>query len=339
MIERIGGRVMTFWDRVYELRKRDEIPLVWKVADLRPHLQVPRGPHKSDTVTSVPRNQSMTKDGSEIGNYIKRMKSPQDPMAWRIRPPKKSGKFQLIKDPSDDEATQDAELVRAKAIVESVLSIPTTDEAPDPLRGATYRYDDPYEPVALEDWEVLKEDSDILLDAPRWDITHEYAQWCVRSALNSGKDHIKSKEDVYAALDSIDFQYLFDTGRGTIDQRKFNDWHRTSVDNLIKKYEPRLNIGWAAKMIAIYFKTTCYIGGFGRNHLAVVIHPPIDNVLIENLQKQFRSFPDIIQGLRSFRKIGDMSTADYDNIIGACELIAQREGCTLFEVEQYFRPR
>jgi len=33
---------------------------------------------------------------------------------------------------------------------------PSPDSNPYPLRGTVIRYDDPTEPVALEDWEVLK---------------------------------------------------------------------------------------------------------------------------------------------------------------------------------------
>ena len=105
------------------------------------------------------------------------------------------------------------------------------------------------------------------------------------------------------------------------------------------KSEPRLEIGWAMKMIAIYLKTTCYLASFGRDNLDRVIHPPIDNILIENLREEFRASPEIIQGLCNFQSIVGMSIEDYDDVIGACELVAQREGCALFEVEQYFRPR
>ncbi|MCY4651647.1 MAG: hypothetical protein OXC95_00615 [Dehalococcoidia bacterium] len=329
---------MTFWDDVYELREKGEICRVWKSSELMPLLE---SKHKISGIRSNPSNYSVTRSGYLDGGF--NVKDRYDPWVWRH--PGKPLKYELIRDPGDDAATQDREvklsLERADALRSLAASGSQThgsgrlsthssrvqsvdpDQNSHPLRGLSY----------------LKEDSDILLDAPRWGIAHEFARWCARSALNSGKDHIKSAEDVYAALDFVDFQYLFDSERGTIDQHEFNDWHRTSVDRLIMKYEPRLNVGWAAKMIAIYLKTTCYIAGFGRNHLAVVIHPPIDNNLIKNLRKQFRSSPDIIQGLRSFRKISDMSIADYDNIIRACELIAQRERCTLFEVEQYFRPR
>ena len=57
---------MSFWDDVYELRETGKIPLDWTRADLRDHLQIPHGPYKSNTVMTVPSNQSMTEDGTKV---------------------------------------------------------------------------------------------------------------------------------------------------------------------------------------------------------------------------------------------------------------------------------
>ena len=179
----------------------------------------------------------------------------------------------------------------------------------------------------------------------KWGIVHEFAKWAVRPAVagsKRGKNRrnkgISSRKDVNAALGTIDFHPLFDMRCGPINQDEFSKWLLIEVLKLLKS-EPRLEFGWALKMIAIYLKTTCYLAGFGRDNLGRVIHPPVDNVLIKNLREEFGASPEIIQGLRSFKSIGSISIEDYDDIIGACELVAQREGCTLFEVEQYFRPR
>ena len=84
----------TFWDCVYELRKKDLIPRVWKRADLRPYLDEAQGGlFATNTVTAVPSNQSMTKDGREKGDYIKKGQAAK---AWRVG----GGKFELIDDPS-----------------------------------------------------------------------------------------------------------------------------------------------------------------------------------------------------------------------------------------------
>ena len=90
---------MSFWDEIYELRKQGSIPKVWTRRDLLPYMQ---GQYAENTIGTVPSNQSIARDGTQPGNYIKR---GQEPKAWRVS----RGEFQLVIDPDDDKATQDAE--------------------------------------------------------------------------------------------------------------------------------------------------------------------------------------------------------------------------------------
>lgn len=135
---------MSFWDEIYELRKQGSIPKVWVRGDLLPHLQ---GTYADNTIKTVPSNQSMARNGKQPGNYIKR---GQEPKAWRVAP----GEFQLVVDPDDDKATQDAERQRAESYAHVARAIAAGD--PYPLRGLPLKYDRPFDPVALEDWEALK---------------------------------------------------------------------------------------------------------------------------------------------------------------------------------------
>ncbi len=95
---------MSFWDEVYSLRKQGAIPRVWTRDSLRPHLL---GPYTPNSISAIPSNQSMARDGKQIGNYVK---NGREPKAWRAGP----GEFQLVIDPDDDAATQDAERRRAR---------------------------------------------------------------------------------------------------------------------------------------------------------------------------------------------------------------------------------
>ncbi|WP_170189986.1 hypothetical protein [Geitlerinema sp. P-1104] len=45
--------------------------------------------------------------------------------------------------------------LQGTAIEERIVSSPPLDSEHKPLRGRVIRYDEPYEPVATEDWEVL----------------------------------------------------------------------------------------------------------------------------------------------------------------------------------------
>ncbi len=99
---------MSFWDSIYELCNQDIIPNEWKRKHLREYLENPKGRFAHSSITTIPSNQSMNKDGSEIGDYIKK---GQTPKAWRVSP---KGTFRLIMDPSDDEVTQAVQLQSAK---------------------------------------------------------------------------------------------------------------------------------------------------------------------------------------------------------------------------------
>ena len=135
---------MSFWDEVYKLREQGLIPRVWRLAHLRSHLSAK---YKPNSINTIPSNQSITRDGKEIGNYVNR---GQDPKAWRIG----RGEFQLVVDPDDDESTRDAERQRAASYAHVARAIAAGD--PYPLRGLPLKYDRPFDPVALDDWEALQ---------------------------------------------------------------------------------------------------------------------------------------------------------------------------------------
>jgi hypothetical protein len=135
---------MDFWADVFQLRKQGQISRTWKTADLRPHLQKR---YSENTIERDPYNSSIARDGKAIGNFVKRGWLPK---AWRVG----RGEFQLVVDPDDDATTQDVERGRAQAYAHVARAIAAGD--PYPLRGLPLKYDRPFDPVALEDWEALK---------------------------------------------------------------------------------------------------------------------------------------------------------------------------------------
>ena len=199
-----------------------------------------------------------------------------------------------------------------------------------PLGGKKFKYVRPFGPA------VPIDEREMRISPPLWSITREFARWTVVSALRSGSP-VKSRKDVHAALDVVPFNRLFDKGYGPIDKAEFSEWHTEAVSSILD-FDSRLNVGWAAKMIAVYLKTACYLAGFGRDGLSRVIHPPLDNILIKNLRSQFHASPDVMSGLGRFTTIKEMDFDDYAAIIEACELAADEYGYAIFEVEYYFMP-
>ena len=170
----------------------------------------------------------------------------------------------------------------------------------------------------------------------RWTIAHNFARWNTRAAVNEGP--VRSTSDVNHAIDHIvNFAYVLDESRGPIEKADFEEWHHQQVVKLLREFGDRkLTYLWAAKMIAIYLKTTCYLSGFGRPGLTDAIHPPIDKSVVNGLRKHYKN-TEITAKLKVFSTITGVRTQDqYQEIIQACDLASKRLGCTLFEVEQLF---
>ena len=81
---------MTFWESIRGLRKRNLIPRQWKVSDICPHL-LEEG-FSLNSIRTIPANQSISRDGKERGDYVRRRSQPK---AFRLG----DGVYELIDDP------------------------------------------------------------------------------------------------------------------------------------------------------------------------------------------------------------------------------------------------
>jgi len=94
-------------------------------------------------------------------------------------------------------------------------------------------------------------------------------------------------------------------------QEEFDNWHHKTIENMrtgrdldtvlqsINKKKEKQGIkllfpidmtyGLAAKILNVYLKVF-YLGDFRKNKFANFIHPPIDRILLEELQKESESF-------------------------------------------------
>ena len=159
----------------------------------------------------------------------------------------------------------------------------------------------------------------------------DFARWVASCAIPS-----VSPEDVYAALAAVDFAPLFRVELGPIGAEEFRAWHESAIAEM-QDAQPKFNVGWAAKILNEYLKTKCYVGGYGRDGLSDVIHPPLDNGLMLGLRNEFSSDPDLRQRLDSLEKMSGLDTyAKYDELIKVCERVARMSGCSLLESEQFW---
>ena len=164
-------------------------------------------------------------------------------------------------------------------------------------------------------------------------IIQQYAEWTALSALRSGSP-IKSRRDVYTAVRGVDFEPLFSREQPSCSAAEFNSWHRHAVEGLLAR-DARLTVGWAAKILNVYLKTRCYVGGQGRAGLAEALHPPIDAGLWLGLRRRFTGRPEILEHSNCVERIKDIVDYPcYERILTGCRAAAQELGCSLIEVEQ-----
>jgi hypothetical protein len=171
-------------------------------------------------------------------------------------------------------------------------------------------------------------------DNVRFKIIDTYSRWTAFSATRSGCP-LKSRNDIYPLLAKVDFNSILLTNK-EIAKEDFNKWHE---DNAIKMHCSRneMPMGWTTKIINVYLKTMVYVGQFGRPQLINYIHPPIDNGLWDGLKPSYRKDKLIAEKIFSKRLIKDIQTyEEYKVIIGGFELIAEKQGCFLIEVEQFW---
>jgi hypothetical protein len=159
----------------------------------------------------------------------------------------------------------------------------------------------------------------------------DFARWVASCAVPAF-----SPEEIYVALDSVDFMPLFQSSLGSIGAEEFRAWHEAAIAEM-QDAQPKFNVGWAAKILNEYLKTKCYVGGYGRDGLVDVIHPPIDNGLMIGLRNKFSGDSDLRQQLGSLEKMSGLdSYAKYDELIQVCGRVARVSGCSLLESEQFW---
>ena len=162
-------------------------------------------------------------------------------------------------------------------------------------------------------------------------IIDEFAMW-IASIASCGV----GSNAIVDALDSVEFDALFQIDRGPIDDAEFAKWHEAAVARM-RRVRLDLSVGLAAKAINEYLKTKCYVGGYGREGLAERIHPPIDDGLICGLRKEFANNADMRESLDSLEPMKRIDAyAKYDSLIRACRRAARLSDCSLMEVEIFW---
>ena len=146
---------------------------------------------------------------------------------------------------------------------------------------------------------------------PRCRTLVEYAKWTALSAVRQGP--IRAREPVYQLLDGVAFPQVLNQALDPISCKDFDEWHRCETDALCCRatnclpavWAKELPIGWGAKLINVFLKTTSYAGDLGRGGLRAVLHPPLDRGLKQGLIQHFeeRRRLDMLEKVKQFQTI------------------------------------
>jgi hypothetical protein len=172
-------------------------------------------------------------------------------------------------------------------------------------------------------------------DELRSTIVFAFARWTALSALRSGS-RVKSRKQIYQLLGNVDFPVLFAASLEPMNDVVFAAWHERAVNTI--RFESGLCVGWAAKLVNVYLKTSVYVGGLGRPGLVDAIHPPIDGGLWAGIKKHFGEVPAVYNLTHSKTTIGSIdSYVVYSKIIDGFREAARISGCRLIETEQWWQ--
>lgn len=123
---------------------------------------------------------------------------------------------------------------------------------------------------------------------------HNYACWTAARAVQR---KFTITPNIIKAIEASDLIQLDNIIINN--SKEYDVFHRTCCNQIINSFKDDCDIvasyGQAAKIVAIYLKTSVIVKNSGEGKLAEVAHPPIDRILLTNLRKKFKKIiPDKI---------------------------------------------
>lgn len=118
------------------------------------------------------------------------------------------------------------------------------------------------------------------------DHLHNYAVWTAARAVQR---NFTDTSNIKASIEQIGLKGLVNS-KENITLEEFDNFHREAANKIIKFLESigvRASYGQAAKIIAIYLKTSIVIRDSGLSTISKIVHPPIDSILLKGLHKKY----------------------------------------------------
>lgn len=171
------------------------------------------------------------------------------------------------------------------------------------------------------------------------DITYKYAVWAASTAARV-KDYRFTVEQGKSIFDSLNFKrFVANPDILPNDSLAFDELHADLREQIIDKanvlFDKEFSHGVAAKLINIYFKTIYICGGYYKHHNVRFIHPPIDSLILNAIEKEdkFRANPLCIKAIKG-KRWSKLQSNEYQTII--TELRKVMNDSPLWLVEKYW---
>jgi len=123
------------------------------------------------------------------------------------------------------------------------------------------------------------------------DHLHNYSIWTAARAVQRGWKGAKTI-NIKKAIESTELKDI-ESNLHILDLSDFDNFHRLIAHKIIDSFKGMgiiTSYGRAAKIIAIYLKTSIVIHDSGISHISRQAHPPIDNILLTKLDSMYPKF-------------------------------------------------
>lgn len=160
------------------------------------------------------------------------------------------------------------------------------------------------------------------------DHIHNYAVW---TAARSVQRNFTDTKTIKSAIDQTNLKTFIETKK-ELTKDQFDSFHQETARTIIyflNSLGIQTSFGRAAKIIAIYLKTSVIIRDSGSSCISKIAHPPIDNILLTSLNKEYPSL-----GLKGI-KWTQLKEEDYYELINKLRTLNL---AYFWEIEKHWIP-
>lgn len=161
------------------------------------------------------------------------------------------------------------------------------------------------------------------------DHLHNYAVWTAARAVQR---KFTTTSNIKSAIEASRLRDFAESLHEVMSAEEFDTFHREMAHSMIgflNGIKVKTSYGQAAKIIAIYLKTSVIIRESGAGTLSRMAHPPIDNILLSRLNKVY---PTLVASKIRWTQLDE---SEYFQLI---EKLRKINFDFFWEIEKYWSP-